>query len=92
MQAALIDAAHTSPIPPFDQYVVLGPKDPQITAERIGSAIGCDAAIVDVNDIGGSWVIGATAGVDKELLQDIMRDNPLGQGDEQTPVGIVRPQ
>lgn len=90
MQAALIDAAHTSPIPPFDECVVLGPKEPERVAEAVGKALGCEAAIVDVNDIGGSWVIGATDGVDRKLLEDIMRDNPLGQGDEQTPVGIVR--
>ncbi len=90
MQAALIDAAFTSPIPPYDQCVVLGPKDPDKVAESVGKATGVDAAIVDVNDIGGSWVIGATDSVDRKLLENIMRDNPLGQGDEQTPVGIVR--
>jgi len=90
MQAALIDAAHTSPIPPFDECVVLGPKDPDKVAVTVGKAMDCDAAIVDVNDIGGSWVIGATDKVNRKLLEDIMRDNPLGQSDEQTPVGIVR--
>ena len=90
MQAALIDAAHTSPIPPFDECVVLGPKDPDKVAVTVGKAMDCDAAIVDVNDIGGSWVIGGTDKVNRKLLEDIMRDNPLGQSDEQTPVGIVR--
>lgn len=90
MQAALIDAAHTSPIPPYDQCVILGPKDPDKVAQSIKKELGIDAAIVDVNDIGGSWAIGVSDGVDRRLVEDILRDNPLGQGAEQTPMGIIR--
>jgi len=45
---------------------------------------------MDINDIGGSWVIGSSEGVDKYLLQKIMDDNPQGQKSEQTPICIVR--
>jgi len=44
-------------------------------------------------DIGGSWVLGASglpSGVDKKRIEDILRDNPLGQSDEQTPFGLIR--
>jgi len=88
MQAATIDAAHTSPLQP--DCVILGPKDPDRIAETIRSATGCEAAVMDINDIGGSWVLGATAGINRPLLERIMRDNPCGQKDEQTPVAIVR--
>jgi len=47
-------------------------------------------AIVDVNDLG-SEVLGVSAGVDAELVADALRDNPLGQGPYQTPLGILRP-
>ncbi|MCD6385650.1 coenzyme F420-0:L-glutamate ligase [Candidatus Sumerlaeota bacterium] len=89
-QAATIDAAHTSPIEPYSKCVILGPKDPQRVAQRIKELTHCESAIMDINDIGGSWVLGATPGVDKHLLQDIMRDNPMGQKTEQTPICIVR--
>jgi F420-0:gamma-glutamyl ligase len=90
MQAATIDAASTCPIPELSGCVVLGPKDPEGVAQRLAEALGCGVAIVDVNDIGGSWVLGASAGVDSKLIEDAMRDNPLGQGAEMTPFGIIR--
>jgi len=90
MQAALIDAANTSPVPPYNRCVIKGPKDPQAVAKRIKRETGYEAAIMDINDIGGSWVIGSSSGVDKKLMEDIMRDNPQGQGDELTPLCLVR--
>jgi len=90
MQAATIDAAHTSPVPPYDQCVILGPKDPDGVARRIQERTGCQAAIMDINDIGGAWALGATSGIDKPLLEEVMRDNPMGQKDECTPLSIVR--
>ena len=90
MQAATIDAAHTSPVPPYDQCVILGPKNPDGVARRIRERTGCEAAVMDINDIGGSWVLGATDGIDRLLLQDVMRDNPMGQKAECTPLALVR--
>ncbi len=90
MQAALIDGPVAYALPPFNQMVVLGPKDPEGVAQRIAAAIGAGACIVDVNDIAGAWVIGASAGIDRKLVEKIIDDNPLGQTDEQTPMGIIR--
>jgi F420-0:gamma-glutamyl ligase len=90
MQAATIDAAHTSPVPPYDQCVILGPKDPDGVARRIKERTGCEAAVMDINDIGGSWVLGATEGIDRRLLEEVMRDNPMGQKAECTPLAVVR--
>ena len=90
MQAATIDAAHTSPVPPYDQCVILGPRDPDGVARRIKERTGCEAAIMDINDIGGSWALGASSGIDKKLLEEIMRDNPMGQKGECTPLSLVR--
>lgn len=88
MQAATIDAHGTSPLQP--DCVILGPKNPDQVAERISKATGLAAAVVDVNDIGGSWVLGSHGVADKTLIEDILRDNPLGQKDEQTPFGLIR--
>lgn len=90
MQAATIDAAHTSPVPPYDQCVILGPKDPAGVARRIRERTGHEAAIMDVNDIGGSWALGYTDGIDAKLLEETMRDNPAGQKAECTPIVLVR--
>jgi asparagine synthase (glutamine-hydrolysing) len=46
-------------------------------------------AIIDANDIGVN-VLGASKGVDVELIKELFKDNPLGQTTEQTPLCIVR--
>ncbi len=87
-QAATIDAATTSPLQP--DCVIMGPKDPAKVAARVQRETGIETAIVDVNDIGGSWVLGASAGVSKPQVEAALKDNPLGQGAECTPMGLLR--
>jgi F420-0:gamma-glutamyl ligase-like protein len=89
-QAALIDAAFTSPVTGFEACVIKGPLNPEKEAQRIADAISHEVAIMDINDIGGSWVIGCSKGIDSKLLESIMKDNPQGQGNELTPICIVR--
>lgn len=90
MQAALVDAATTSPVPPYTETVIKGPKDPGFEAQRIAEGIGHPVAIMDINDIGGSWMIGGGGGINKAFIEAAMKDNPQGQGDELTPLCIVR--
>lgn len=47
--------------------------------------------ITDINDIGGVIMGEAPLSVDRGLMAAILRDNPLGQSHEQTPMGIIRP-
>lgn len=89
MQAALIDAATTTPIPPYTETVIKGPKDPQKVAKTLSQATGYPIAIMDINDIGGSWMIGGS-NLDKNFIEAVMKDNPQGQDDELTPLCIVR--
>ena len=91
VQAAAIDAPGTAGIEEFRNCVIKAPKDPDRVAEQLAEALGCAAAVVDVNDID-SAVLGASSGVDRERVRLALKDNPLGQGAEQTPVGILRPQ
>lgn len=49
-----------------------------------------DVAIVDINDLGGN-VLGNTSKVfSDDLIIKLLKDNPLGQSNEQTPLGIIR--
>ncbi len=89
MQAALVDAATTSPIPPYNETVIKGPKEPQKVAEFLTDAIDYPVAIMDINDIGGSWMIGGSR-LNKDFIEAVMKDNPQGQDDELTPLCIVR--
>lgn len=88
VQAATIDAAGTSPLQ-LD-CVILGPRDPAATVAAIKARTGLEAAVMDINDIGGSWALAATAGIDPRLIEKIMSDNPCGQTTEQTPFALIR--
>lgn len=90
-QAALIDAAHTSPVPPYDKTVIKGPLHADEICHKIKKITGNETAIMDINNIGGSWVIGKSSGINSELLEKIMSDNPQGQQNELTPICLVCP-
>jgi F420-0:gamma-glutamyl ligase-like protein len=89
-QVAMIDAAHTSGVPEFYECVILGPKEPDRVAQELAEGLGCPVAIVDANDIFGCTVVGASTGVDIPLVEEAMQDNPAGQGNELTPIIILR--
>lgn len=91
VQAAAIDAPGTAGIEQFRNCVIKAPKDPDRVAQSIAEALGCEAAVVDVNDID-SAVLGHSRGTDPEEVRLALKDNPLGQGAEQTPLGILRPE
>lgn len=89
-RARSIDGPTTGTIPPFNRAVSLAPEDPEGVSRELAERFECRAAVVDINDLGGN-VLGAHPGdLDRELLLEILRDNPLGQGDAGTPAGIVR--
>ncbi|GAA3903234.1 coenzyme F420-0:L-glutamate ligase [Microbacterium invictum] len=89
-KARAIDGPTSGTIPPYNQAVVLGPTDPDGVARRLKSLVGSDVAVVDINDIGGN-VLGSTLDKAGEArLVRILGDNPLGQGHQSTPLGIIR--
>lgn len=89
-KASSIDGPTPNTLPPYNKYVVLGPKDPDKVAQMISKEVGCDVAIVDINDLGGNILGTSNDKMDREMLVGVLRDNPLGQGSEQTPIGIIR--
>lgn len=91
-KARAIDGPTKHTIPPYNEAVVLGPKDPRGVAQHVKSLIGgtADVAVVDINDIGGN-ILGSTLDrAGEQTLLKVLGDNPLGQGRESTPLGIVR--
>ncbi|GAB3601919.1 coenzyme F420-0:L-glutamate ligase [Microbacterium aureliae] len=91
-KARAIDGPTSGTIPPYNKAVVLGPERPREVAEHLKALLGgvCEVAVVDINDLGGN-ILGST--VDRQTerrLVAILRDNPLGQGHQSTPLGIVR--
>jgi hypothetical protein len=91
-KARAIDGPTSGTIPPYNKAVVLGPERPREVAAHLKSLLGDvpEVAVVDINDLGGN-ILGST--LDKageKRLVAILKDNPLGQGHESTPLGVVR--
>ena len=56
-------------------------------SQRLG---GIKVAITDINDLEGQILGISHSSMDRDLLVKILKDNPLGQCSEQTPMGIIR--
>ncbi|MBW4528012.1 MAG: F420-0:Gamma-glutamyl ligase [Phormidium tanganyikae FI6-MK23] len=89
-QARLIDDV-TGTIPPYDQFIVLGPDNPQAIVDRIQQETGLSAAIVDVNDLKAVKILAASSDLSMALLKQALITNPAGNANEQTPVVLIRP-
>lgn len=81
---------YTGTLPPYDGTIVLGPADPGSVAEAIAHATGCGAVIVDANDRGVAKILGASRGIDATRVSLALLHNPHGNGDEQTPVVVLK--
>jgi F420-0:gamma-glutamyl ligase len=85
-----IDGPCEYTLPPYNNYVVLGPLDPEDAAKTAATAAGCRVMVVDVNDLGGNILGCSHEDIDTKLMLKILADNPLGQSTQQTPIGIIR--
>jgi asparagine synthase (glutamine-hydrolysing) len=91
-----IDGPTYNSLPPNDKSASLGPADPEGVAEQLSSVLREAAggpvavAVIDASDMAAT-ILGASKGADTALVAALMRDNPLGQGHEQTPVCVIRP-
>lgn len=91
-KARAIDGPTSGTIPPYNKAVVLGPTRPREVAARLKQLLGgtAEVAVVDINDLGGN-ILGSTLDrPGEQRLVAILKDNPLGQGHQSTPLGIVR--
>ena len=89
-RARSIDGPCHNTIPPYNQCVVLGPLEPDKVAKQIAEKIGYRTIIVDINDLEGQILGVSDPSMDKGLYVRILKDNPLGQDCEQTPMGVIR--
>jgi hypothetical protein len=87
-----IDGFSPATVKPFDEYAMLSPEDPDATAAALADHVGAPVAIVDANNINVE-VLGSSPGfpVDTATVRAALRDNPMGQGDERTPIIVIRP-
>ncbi len=94
-QVAAIDGPTAGTLPPYNTHAKLPPAEPDRVAASLSAALSrlaggpVGVAVIDANDIGVA-ILGASDGVDRDLVLSLLQDNPLGQGDEQTPLALIR--
>lgn len=97
--AASIDGPTEYSLYPSNVSAKLGPKNPKGVAKQIHNYLleklpktrgntFRGVVIIDANDIG-QVILGNTTGIKNKKIENIFKDNPMGQGSEQTPVVIV---
>ncbi len=76
----------------YKQMALINPDDPDGLCNALERETGIPVVLMDANDIQRDQ-LGKSKGMPltDEELQDAMRDNPSGQGDELTPFILIRP-
>lgn len=90
---AAIDGFNPIAIPPFNEYALLAPAEPDKVSTELEKKFGVPVAIVDASNIT-THILGRSEDfpyTESEFI-DIVEGNPMGQGDEQTPMLIIRKQ
>ena len=88
-ESSLIDDISGTVIP-YDKTIVLGPNNPKLFCEKVSKALRIDIAVADVNDLGGVKILASSNKSINKLLKKALKKNPAGNGDEKTPIVIVR--
>ena len=89
-KARSIDGPCDCTLPPYNECVSLSPLEPDEVCEKVSKALGCLVLVTDINDLGGVIMGAYPPETDRDLMARILKDNPLGQSHEQTPMGIIR--
>lgn len=86
-----LDGFYGGAYPEYEQMGILNPANPRQVCDEIEQALGVLCMIVDANDLGVN-IFAKSDGVhySDELLCDIIRDNPAGQDNQQTPLILIR--
>ena len=88
-QSKLIDDV-SGTLPPYDKHIVLGPNNLKSLVNNIYQKTNVKLAIVDVNDIKKVDILECHSSCDINFIKKMLRDNPSGNSDEQTPLTLIR--
>ena len=89
-RAKAIDGPIPHAMPPYNECVTLSPLHTEDIAKKIKKELCYDAVIIDSNDLGCETMGISDPKITEEWACLVFKGNPLGQGREQTPLGIVR--
>jgi len=89
-KARSIDGPCDCTLPPYNECVSLSPLNPDDVCKAVSKRVGTPVLVTDINDLGGVIMGAWPKTIDRDLMARILKDNPLGQSHEQTPMGIIR--
>ena len=89
-RAKAIDGPIPHAMPPYNERVTLTPLHTTKLAQEIKRSLGHEVVIIDANDLGVEVLGKSSDVIDDTWACAVFKDNPLGQGREQTPLCIVR--
>ena len=81
---------YTGTMPPYERAIVLAPREPDAFAQSVFERIAVGCVVVDANDLEKAKVLGASRAVNRSIVESALLDNPHGNGDEQTPVVVLK--
>lgn len=81
---------YTGTMPPYERAIVLAPRDPHAFAQEVYERTGAGCVVVDANDLEKAKVLGASERVNASVVEKALLDNPHGNGDEQTPIVVLK--
>jgi hypothetical protein len=81
---------YTGTMPPYERAIVLAPREPDAFARAVYERTGAGCTVVDANDLEKAKVLGASERVDRGMVERALLDNPHGNGDEQTPIVVLK--
>ncbi|HVA33032.1 MAG TPA: coenzyme F420-0:L-glutamate ligase, partial [Candidatus Baltobacteraceae bacterium] len=81
---------YTGTMPPYERAIVFAPREPDAFASAVAQRCQAGCAVVDANDLEKAKVLGASPEVDRGAVERALLDNPHGNGDEQTPIVVLK--
>ena len=81
---------YTGTLPPFERCIVFAPQNPDAFSQSLFDRTAVACTVVDANDLEKAKVLGASAGVNRQNVERALLSNPHGNGDEQTPIVVLK--
>jgi len=88
-ESSLIDDI-SGTVTPYDKSIVMGPLNAALFCKEVSNYLNIDVAVVDVNDLGGVKVLASSNKKVNKILKRNLLSNPAGNGDEKTPIVLIR--
>ena len=81
---------YTGTLPPFERSIVFAPQNPDAFAQSVYERTQIACTVADANDLEKAKVLGASSGVNRRAVELALLSNPHGNGDEQTPIVVLK--